>query len=111
MTPLASGPAAVHAQMSAGHLSGGIGTQEYSRLSQLIRRNEIERRLLLGEQLACGSLDVAAVLLCQRFDLTLHQGGAYPARADSVAGDALTSGLQGRDLGQTHDAMLGRHVG
>src|SRR5690606_39952257 len=108
---LARGPAAIEGEMRAGHLCRRVRAQEHRGLAQLLGRDEIERRLLFGQQFARCGFDVEAVLFGQSLDLTFHQGGTHPARADGVAGNALTRGFERGDLGEPHDALLGGNIG
>jgi hypothetical protein len=79
--------------------------------AQLLGRGELQRGLFSPSSSAVASLVGDLLGGGAGVDLLLHQRRQHPAGADGVAGDAGGGVLQRGDLGQAHDAVLGRHVG
>src|SRR5205809_489591 len=80
-------PAAVHRQRDAADLRRRLGAQKGHRGADLVRRGELDRRLLLGEQGPLGVRDREAFALGEIVDLPQHERREDPARADGVARD------------------------
>jgi hypothetical protein len=80
------GPASVDRQRKAADLGRGLRAQEKRRRADLVRRRELERGLLLAEELALrrrlGSAFSARGAIV---DLLLHERRQHPAGADRVA--------------------------
>ena len=104
-------PAAVHVPGDTAHIVGGGRAEEHRQLAQFFRGGELQRRLFLPQQLPGGLFVGDALGGRLGVHLFLHQRGQHPAGADGIAGHAAGGVLQGRDLGEADDAVLGRHIG
>src|SRR4029077_12006354 len=87
--PLLRAPAAVDRQRRAGHRRGAVAAQEHGQRGDLLRRREIEHRLLLADQIVARLLRRDPWRLAARLNLLLHQRRQHPARTDRVAGHAV----------------------
>src|SRR4051812_34707231 len=85
--PLLCGPGSVDRQRGAADVDGRIGAQENGERTDLLRRGELLRGLLLREQVDLGLLDGDMLLRRPRVDLLLHERRQHPARTDRVARD------------------------
>src|SRR5690606_6176283 len=104
-------PAPVDGERGAADLVRGRAAEVDGHGPDLLGGDELERGLLLGKQLDPGLLLADTVPLGAGVDLLLHEARQHPARADRVAGHARAGRLEGDDLRQADDAVLGRDIG
>jgi len=104
-------PAAVDREGRAPHLVRPGAAQVDRHGADLLGGHELDRGLLLGQQVDPRLLATDAFALGAGVDLPLHQGGEHPAGADRIAGHAGAGGLEGDHLGEADDGMLGGDIG
>jgi hypothetical protein len=83
-------------------LARRLAAQEHGERAQLFRRNELHRRLFLGEEAGFRIFGRYFLRGDAGVELLLDHRRQHPARADRVAGDAGGRGLEGDHLGQPH---------
>ena len=108
---LAGCPATIHRKCRAGNLSSGVRGQEEHHFAELLGRHKLQRGLFFGQQCARGGLLVRSLPFRQRGDLLLDQRRSHPPWADGIGRDARARVLQCRHFGESHHAMLRRHIG
>src|SRR5262245_52565673 len=111
MLLLLRSPAAIDGDRRAGDLICRSRTQEGNGAAKLRRSDEIQRRLLLGEQLPGGFLLTDASLRSGVADLSFDERRSHPSGTDCVAGHATSGSLEADDLGQANQPVLGRDIG
>src|SRR5215213_10947278 len=95
---LLGGPATVHRERLAADLLSGIRAQEYRKGARLLRRDELMRGLLFGQELEFRLRYFYPFTGCARIDLLLNQRGQHPSGADSVCRSRRSSPSPARSL-------------
>src|SRR5229473_7353418 len=111
LATLLRGPAAVDREVGAGDLGGVVATEKQRQGCDLLGGDELLGRLRRQQHVVDDLLLGHATRLHGLWNLVLDQRRPDVTRADAVAGDLEGRNLQRHGLGETGDAMLGRHIG
>lgn len=108
---LLASPATIHRDVDTSHLIGCRAAHEDGQGTQVAGLHKLAAGLLLQQQLPLRLFLALASVCSAQVNLSLHQGGQHPARADAVAGHTSACSLQSHSLCEAYQAVLCCNIG